>query len=263
MNIKRYSWTFDKRDNIWTSSTHDTIEECVEEAKKLAGMDIDNQVIYVGENVLYEPYVDAMEVLELVENAAHDQCGEVADDWHSYDGSRMKAELAELSSKLTLVIKDWLKKNNREPFIYAIMNIKKVSLLEDLKDQPEICDTCSTKEVCGLQEQCCSEDGKNCACYFPESKEFLRDIEEGDIIFVLYEETAQGDVCYATRIAMFAGTAFDASNGDIKVCINYTTGPGEKVTCEWVDAKQIFKTQDDLTDYLIKQGYTIPPLHFL
>lgn len=259
MNIKKYSWTFDKRDNIWTSSTHDTIEECIEEAKKLAGMDIDNQVIYVGENVLYEPYVDAMDVLEIVENAAHDQCGEVADDWRSYNGAGMRAELAELSSKLTLVVKEWLKKNNREPVLYAIRNIKKVSLIEGYNEEPEICDTCSTKEVCGLQEQCCSEDGKSCACYFPESKEFLRDIEEGDVVFVLYSEKK----LFATRIARFAGTSFDANNGDIKVCINYMASPDVKVVSEWVDAKQVFKTIDDLTDYLIKQGYTMPPLHFL
>lgn len=260
MNVKKYSWTFDMRDNVWTSATHDTIEECIEEAKKLAGMDIDNQTIYVGENVLYEPYVDAIDVLELVESAASDQCGEVADDWYSYDGASMKAELAELSSKLTLVVRDWLKRNHREPFFYSIRNIKKISLLEDYDDKPEICDTCSLQEVCGLQEECCSEDGKSCDSHFPKDKGFLRDIEEGDIIFVLYSEKN----LFATRIARFAGTSFDASNGDIKVCINYTTGPDAKVASEWVDAKQVFKTQDDLTDYLIHNGgYTIPPLILL
>lgn len=262
MNVKKYSWTFDKRDDVWTSDTFDTVMECVEDAKKHIKHGTNAETIYVGENVLYEPYIDAVDVLQLVENSAHDQCGEVADDWRSYDGSNMKAELAELSSKLTLIIKEWLKKNNREPFFYSINNIQPVSLVEDIEEEkpagrkPEACIACGRQEVCGLQEECCSEDGKSCDCCLPEGKEFLEHIEEGDTIFVLLEQTTRGKVEYAIRMARFANIS--NRNSDIKVCVNYTLSYGRGIECEWVDVNSVFEKLDDALAFCDKQGEASP-----
>lgn len=184
MDIKKYSWTFDKREDIWTSDTFDTVMECVENAKKHIDTDEHGKKyssIFVGENILFEPYVDACEVLELIECNAEDQCGEVAKDWYSYDGARMKTELAELSCKITAVVKEWLKKNSREPFFYSIRNIREVSLDENFEEKsqavgkkPVVCETCDREEHCELHKECCDEKGESCDNHIPKGSGALQ-----------------------------------------------------------------------------------------
>ena len=142
MDIKKYSWTFDERDDIWTSDTFDTIKECVEDAKQY--MDSNpcerkRDHIFVGENVPFTPHVNAEDVLELIENDACDKCGEVANDWYSYDSQSMTVELAKLSLNLTSVVTKWLKENNREPFFYSIRDVKKVFIDNPPDETPEVC----------------------------------------------------------------------------------------------------------------------------
>jgi hypothetical protein len=250
--IKKYSWTFDKRDNIWTSDTFDTVKECVEDAKKYIELNKcakGHKSIFIGENHLFEPYVDAADVLELIENSAYDQCGEVANDWYSYDAATMKTELAELSCKITAIVKEWLKKYNREPFFYSIIDVHEVALdtefEEETSDKPEICDTCDREEHCGLQEECCDESGKVCDNHIPEGKAFLDSLNLGDAVFTYYEYTEGKERTVLIRHARFAGTHFDGDN--LIVQINYNDRTDNRIVSSlWVDADKVFKNINDI-----------------
>ena len=247
MSVKKYSWSFDKRDDVWTSDTFDTVKECIEDAKKYSSED-EKKVIYVGTNTPYEPYIDAVDVLELVENAAYNQCGEVSNDWNSYNGSVMKAELAELSSKLTLVVKEWLIKNNRYPKLYSITDIREVSLSEEFHEEkptnskPDVCGTCSKEDVCELHEECCSKDGKSCDGKIPKGKEFLEHINLGDFVYVLYQDKTS----FLIQIARFAGADFSLEKPMVHINSKNVLSNSESVESEWVDASHVFKSITDI-----------------
>ncbi|MPM47736.1 hypothetical protein SDC9_94450 [bioreactor metagenome] len=129
MDIKRYSWSFNEDTEVWGSGTFDTIADCMEDAEKERDLMADDCIeppnaVFIGENIPFEPYVDAEDVLETLEEQAGERCGEVGYDWDAGDPKKTH-ELEELSNTLTTAVREWLCKYGYEPGIYSIENITK------------------------------------------------------------------------------------------------------------------------------------------
>lgn len=121
--MKNYTWEYSQEEEIWRHDTFDTIEECVADAKENYGLS--NGSVFVGECVLFDTYVNAYDVLEQLKQDAFDFAGECAEGWDLFVNM---AEVDELSESLTEVVKNWLKKYNREPSFYSVGNIRVIEV---------------------------------------------------------------------------------------------------------------------------------------
>lgn len=122
--MNKYSWSFSE-DEIWYNPAG-TIEECIKQAKEERE---DESIVYIGENVLFEPIVNESSVLEDIMDQAYEECGDVALDWDAYDCQK-QSELDELSKELTEVVNRWLDKYGYATNFYSVKNIKEYKLEE-------------------------------------------------------------------------------------------------------------------------------------
>ena len=124
-----YTWNFDNTADIWNYGVFNTVDECIKEAKE--GYDVkSSDVIYVGEVQKFEPHVNATIILDQLETDVYEECGEVADDWYTYNfvNRSDRDKLNELSNKLTEIVVQWLKDNNKYPDFYKIVNIREIRI---------------------------------------------------------------------------------------------------------------------------------------
>lgn len=131
--MKKYSWNFDKDEEIWDNDTFDTIEECIEAARNDIKSDIHHRgwkptFIYIGMNEPFIPYVSAENILEGIEQDAYDEFGEAAESYSAYN-PKDREELDELDEKLNILIRDWMKKYGYYPNFWRIVDIKEYSLV--------------------------------------------------------------------------------------------------------------------------------------
>lgn len=122
----KYTWETYKDAELWFNDKFDTIEDCVKNAKE-NGIE-SGKIIYVGEIVPWEPYVNAISILKDLEREADMECGEVADSWVTFDWKKDIKKVEELSDKLTEIVKQWLKDNGRYPDFYEIENVIEVEV---------------------------------------------------------------------------------------------------------------------------------------
>lgn len=119
--MKKYSWSFNRYDEVWSNGSYDTVGECIAAA---IGENINNdnlyEMIYIGENVRFIPSVDAESVLYELQEDAFEECGE---EWGAYDPNKLD-ELEELRDRLTDDVSDWLDKYGYTPELYIIDNIQ-------------------------------------------------------------------------------------------------------------------------------------------
>lgn len=131
--MDKYSWSFDRDAEIWCAG-ESTIRKCLAAAKEATKeYGVYNKapsVVYIGENILYTPSVDAEDILDKIAEDAWDFAGEAAEGWDAYN-SKKQDELDELSEQITKNVKQWLKKYKYEPNFCAIQNIRKYSLIEE------------------------------------------------------------------------------------------------------------------------------------
>ena len=130
----KYTWNFDEDTEWWNNNEYDTIEECINAAREEIIND-ENDIIYIGEIVPYEPEINADDVLEQLKDDAYNRCGETADTWLNYgeDEDYADDEEEELSCALTQTLKDWLKKHNLEPDFCEIKNVREYSLITGME----------------------------------------------------------------------------------------------------------------------------------
>ena len=123
--MKKYSWNFDEDAEMWGNDTHDTIEECIEDAQDELTLDhtILTQNVFIGENMPFLPYVDAERLLDNLQEDASEFAGEVGGDWNAYDYKK-RDEIDELSAKLSEVVVEWMKKYGYYPEFYQVSDIK-------------------------------------------------------------------------------------------------------------------------------------------
>ena len=130
--MEKYSWDFDGDAEFWNNDSHDTIEECVEDA---IGAIVNGEhnyaetptVVYIGENREFVPEVDGLQVLEALEEQASEQCGELGGYWEASDWHK-REEVEELEEELNRVVIAWLTKYGRMPNFYSVENVKEYPL---------------------------------------------------------------------------------------------------------------------------------------
>lgn len=120
--MKKYSWSFNKNDELWNQDTFDTVEECIENAKK--NEVYSGETIAVGECIPYVPYIDADDIIERIEEQAYEHAGEASEGWLSYSND----EKDRLTEQLTEVLEKWIKDTNNEPSFYHIEDIREITL---------------------------------------------------------------------------------------------------------------------------------------
>lgn len=119
--MKKYTWAENIDDELWQNDMFNTIDECIEDAKK-------NYLMKSGRKIAvgtFQPYViniDAMPILETLETNAYEEYGEVAGDWINYE----EKQVNELSEHLSECVKKWLAENNSIPKFGEIINVKEV-----------------------------------------------------------------------------------------------------------------------------------------
>lgn len=124
MLTKRYTWSFNEDAEIWENDCYDTVEECVQAARKENEQEkLGYEVVYVGETEPFRIRCYAESILEQLEQDAYEQCGQVAEDWHTYNYEKDK-DLLQLSDAITKVVADWLEKKDRMPEFYGIGNVE-------------------------------------------------------------------------------------------------------------------------------------------
>lgn len=126
--MNKYSWDFNEDAEIWRNDTFDTVEECLNDARRQDELYGDSHIyIYIGENVAFAPCVDVETVLDICEENAADFCGQVGRDWDAYDHKR-ENELDELREAMDRVLHDWMKKHGYYPEIYSVEGMKRYDL---------------------------------------------------------------------------------------------------------------------------------------
>lgn len=122
----KYTWETDETD-IWRHDVFDTVEDCILDAKENYCIETGTEIV-VGEVVPWEPYVDAFDILNELQFQAYDECGEITENWYSYDCKKDKEKVQQLSEKLTEIVKLWLKENGTYPNFYTIENVQVVEV---------------------------------------------------------------------------------------------------------------------------------------
>lgn len=136
--MDKYSWSFKGDAELWYEGA-DTIEECIAQAKSAikSGFESPTDTVFIGENIPFNPVVDAESVLEAIEEQACEFCGETAEDWKSFDPHKDSEIVSELSDELTSVVNTWLKKHDREPYFYKVDGIKAYPLIASKPERSE------------------------------------------------------------------------------------------------------------------------------
>ncbi|MCI6468148.1 MAG: hypothetical protein MSA90_22125 [Faecalicatena sp.] len=122
-----YIWNFKEDEDLWFNDEHDTVEECLEEARKEAERDEHQAIVFIGECIPYTPEADCTDILDRMQEQAGEMCGEVGGDWCAYKWLK-KEELEELNDTLTSAVCDWMKKYGYYPTFYSIQNIREYQL---------------------------------------------------------------------------------------------------------------------------------------
>lgn len=120
-----YSWSENEHDELWQHGRFGSIEDCIADAKENYEMK-PGDTIAVGECFIHEVYVDANDVLEILENEAYENCGEAAEGWVDRTGDQEE----ELSEALTECVRKWLKKTGNEPKFWHIDSVRTITIPE-------------------------------------------------------------------------------------------------------------------------------------
>ena len=125
----RYAWSRSSDAEIWYGGPCDSIKECVDEALD-EGLELTDSFA-IG---IIEPYVIdydfADDLTYRLGEDAFDEVGEVASDWLNYVS---KEDLQKLNTRITGVIKEWLKEIHEEPSFYKVLPCKNCTLQQALE----------------------------------------------------------------------------------------------------------------------------------
>lgn len=115
--MKKYTWK-EIKEQSWKNDIFDTIEECIEDAKRQD----DIYTIHVVNVKPYKPYIWADDILEKIEN-------EVYEDYDIDFEFAQDENVDELSKRLTDVLHQWLNETHQNINCYDvdIDTIKKIT----------------------------------------------------------------------------------------------------------------------------------------
>lgn len=125
---RKYAWQLEHDSDYTSAIVFDSIEECIADAQDyFAEENVKIKSITIQELGPYEIFVNAEDVLENVWNCAEAEVGDIADDWLEPTAYTTE-QLADLSERLTGVIKTWLKETHNEPDFFNIIGEKEISI---------------------------------------------------------------------------------------------------------------------------------------
>lgn len=104
--MNEYYWSFEKSKEVWFEN-EETIEKCIEEAKK--NNEKKYNLVYIGIKENHIATIDAEYVIDYLREQAYDQHGECSEGW--LDNSNEES----LELELNKTLQKWLKENNEEP----------------------------------------------------------------------------------------------------------------------------------------------------
>lgn len=116
--MNRYYWSFDKDEEIWNHS-EERIEDCIEEAK------LNNwrgcKSVFIGELEDYIPVIDAINIIEELQEEAYNECGECSETWLDAINHKQTESLEE---RLNDALQKWLEETNNQPNFGKVTKIK-------------------------------------------------------------------------------------------------------------------------------------------
>lgn len=117
----KYAYRLNDNDTFGFAK-YDTIEDALESAKKEIPKPTS---VEIGECVPHEPYIDATEVRDRIQEMAYEECDDAAEGYLDYlpDGA-----IDDLDKQLAVVLDNWLNKYKLRPTFGTIENIKKYSI---------------------------------------------------------------------------------------------------------------------------------------
>lgn len=127
--MNKFTWTFNP-DELWQNDTYDTVEECLNEARR--NPYYEGQNIYIGEVTPYTFAVDTEGVLERLNEQAFYEVGEAVGDWPYSEPSE---DLDKLAEKLTECVTEWLREHNDLPSFYKVGNVRAIGIDDNEKIQ--------------------------------------------------------------------------------------------------------------------------------
>ena len=110
----KYTWS---EDGYWCYDVFDSIEECIKDAKAERIKDF----IYIGKVEYFKPKIDAISVIENVEEEVYREYGELAEEWELRN-----EKIEELEIGLNKCLYEWLEKTNQKPNFYEVYDIERV-----------------------------------------------------------------------------------------------------------------------------------------
>lgn len=124
----KYTWEYSDNNDIWQHGTFDTVEECVHDYLENYAVDIPQEYIFVG---IVEPYkinIDSGNIIEMLEQQAFDECGEVAENWYP-SSIKDNSGWEELDENITKMIINFLELHNEMPTFYNIVDVREVAVI--------------------------------------------------------------------------------------------------------------------------------------
>lgn len=124
--MDKYYWSFDKHAEMWYESG-ESVEDCIKQAREMN--DDGHKNVYIGESIEFVPaeHLNVDVLLDDLEEQAYEFAGEAAEDWHTYEYKK-RAEMEELTTAVSKVVEDWLRKYGRYPTFCCIENVAEYSL---------------------------------------------------------------------------------------------------------------------------------------
>lgn len=118
------TWEDRKDEEIWSNAQFDTVEECIEDAKRYDYKAGDK--IYIGDCVDVDIQVYLDETLERIEDNMYEDVGVVSESWDISSRKGREDIYDKYEEKLKELIMEYLKEINEVPSFYKIKNIREV-----------------------------------------------------------------------------------------------------------------------------------------
>ena len=129
--MDKYYWSFDKNAEMWYESG-ESVEDCISQARAMN--DSDYKAVYVGESAPFVPseHLNVDVLLDDLEEQAYEFAGEAAEDWRTYEYKK-REEMEELTTAVSKVVEDWLRKYGRYPTFCCIESVAEYSLCGEVR----------------------------------------------------------------------------------------------------------------------------------
>lgn len=131
-NRRKYTWSDNQTDEIWHNDRFNTIEECVKDAIKHGKHSGEEIAIGVCED--YVPCIDVDTLLDMANEDAYNEVGEVADGWLEYKIHKGYKDADKLQEKINKVFTEWLEETKQVPSFYHVVPLADMITIPENKE---------------------------------------------------------------------------------------------------------------------------------